>query len=404
MKSIPPYKVRSHVVLSVLLLLLALVARPAHGQATTGQIVGEVTDQSGAVVRGATITATDENKGVSFMGMTDPTGNYTILSVPPGIFSVTASAPGFADARFTHAVLAIDEHLTLNFRLRLGSVSASVEVTEAPPVLQSSTAEVGTVISGDAIVDLPLEGRNFYDLTMLVPGVAQVGGSINSFALSVSGQREFANSIQLDGIESTTNRTQDVTVHPNVDSVEEFKVVTASYNAEFGNAAGGVIAVQTKAGSNTIHGDAFEFFRPNFLTAKETLPGVNMPQPAAVLKQHNFGGTLGGPIKRDRSFLFGAYEGVRQKNAYSYVDSTIPFGLINVTPAGNVDLSGLVDPCAGLQCTDNNGQPSGPPAGTVDPIFDPVVSVESYGGSEQQFRWQRHSRRTRQPSRVELRS
>jgi Carboxypeptidase regulatory-like domain len=346
-----------------------LIPAPSWGQATTGQILGQVTDSSGAAVPGASITATDQDKNVTFTGVTNSTGNYTVLSMPPGPYSVTAVAPGFGEAKVNHATLVIDQHLLLNFQLKVGNVSSSVEVTDAPPVLQTQSAEVGTVIGGDTIVDLPLEGRNFYALTTLVPGVAVVGGSINSFALSVSGQREFANSIQLDGVESTTNRTQDVTVQPNVDSVEEFKVVTASYNAEFGNAAGGVIAVQTKAGTNHFHGDAFEFYRPNFLTAKQTLPGVDTPQPSPALKQHNFGGTLGGPIKRDRAFLFGAYEGVRLKNAYSYVYSTVPFGLINITPIGDVDFSGLVDPFS--------GNPGGPPAGTVDPIFDPDVTVEN---------------------------
>lgn len=356
---------------------LVISGRPCPGQATTGQIGGQVADSSGAVIRGAKIKVTDEAKGVTFNGVTDGAGDYTIVSIPPSIYTVSASASGFSPSEYTHAVLAIDQHMELNFALRVGNVSASVTVTEAPPVLQSTTAEVGTVISGDAITDLPLEGRNFYALTMLVPGVAQVGGSINSFALSVSGQREFANSIQLDGIESTTNRTQDVTVHPNVDSVQEFKVDTASYNAEFGNAAGGVIAVQTKAGTNHVHGDAFEFFRPNFLTAKETLPGVSTPQPAPVLKQHNFGGTLGLPIKKDKMFLFGAYEGLRQKDAYSYVYSTVPFNLFTINPDDSVDFSKLLDPYA--------GQPNGAAPGTVDPIFDPVVSVNSYGGAEQQF-------------------
>jgi hypothetical protein len=363
---------------------VAVSGIPSRGQATAGQFVGEVTDETGAVIRDAAITATEEEKGVSFTGHTDAAGSYTVLSVPPGIYSVTASAPGFGEQRFAHVVLSIDQHQALNFKLKVGTVSTAVVVTEAPPILQTQSAEVGTVISGDAIVDLPLEGRNFYALTLLVPGVTTVGGSINSFALSVSGQREFANSIQLDGIESTTNRTQDVTVAPNVDSVQEFKVTTASYNAEFGNAAGGVIEVQTKAGTNSIHGDAFEFFRPNFLTAKETLPGVSTPQPASVLKQHNFGGVVGGPIKKDRAFLFGAYEGVRQKNAYAYVDSTVPFGLIGFEPNGDVSFANLVDPCAGQQCT-SNGKPSGPPAGTIDPIFDPVVSVEAYGDAEKQF-------------------
>ncbi len=354
---------------------MAIAAIPGYGQATTGQIAGQVTDSSGAVLPGAAITATDEEKGVSFTGRADASGNYIVLNMPPGIYSVTATAPGFAEARFTHAVLAIDQKMALDFKLKVGNVTASVEVTEAPPVLQSQTSEVGTVISGDAIVDLPLSGRNFYDLTLLVPGVAQASNHMNAFSLSVSGQREFANSIQLDGIESTTNRTQDITVRPNVDSVAEFKVVTATYNAEFGNAGGGVVAVQTKAGTNTIHGDAFEFYRPNFLTAKQTLPGISVAQPAPTLKQHNFGGTLGGPIKKDKAFLFGAYEGVRLKNAYAYVDSTIPFNLITIDPNGDVDFSGLLDPFAGITAA----------AGTIDPIFDPVVSVNSYGGAEQQF-------------------
>jgi hypothetical protein len=348
-----------------------------HAQSTTGQIAGQVTDTTGALIRGAAITVLEQTKGVTFSGVTDGAGNYTIVSIPPGLYTISASANGFGPAKYTDTVLQIDQHAVLNFQLKVGGASATVEVTEAPPVLQASTAETGTVISGAAITDLPLEGRNFYALTMLVPGVAPVGGSINSFALSVSGQREFANSIQLDGIETTTNRTQDVTVHPNVDSVEEFKVETSSFNAEFGNAAGGLITVQTKSGSNQVHGDAFEFFRPNFLTARETLVGVDTPQPAPTLKQHNFGGTLGGPIRKDKAFLFGAFEGMRQKDAYSYVDSTIPFSLINVDPAGNVDFSKLVDPYA--------GNPGGAAPGTIDPIFDPVVSVNSYGGAEQQF-------------------
>jgi hypothetical protein len=366
-------------------LVLCLFCLPGLGQATTGQVAGRVTDSTGAVIQGATITLADEEKGVTFTGETNESGEYTVLSVPPGIYSVAAAAPGFAPSKYAHAVLAIDQHMVLSFKLNVGSVAASVEVNDAPPVLQSQTAETGTVIAGDAITDLPLSGRNFYDLTMLVPGVAQVGGSINSFALSVSGQREYANSIQLDGIESTTNRTQDVTVKPNVDSVEEFKVVTSSFNAEFGNAAGGVIAVQTKAGSNAFHGDAFEFYRPPFMAARQTIPGVDTPQPAPTLKQHNFGGTFGGPVIKNRSFFFGAYEGMRNKDSWNYITSTVPFQLFNINPNGDVDFSNLVDPCAGKECTDSNGNPSGPAAGTVDPIFDPNSTVANYGWWTTQF-------------------
>jgi hypothetical protein len=363
---------------------LVMVAQHSRGQATTGQISGQVTDPNGAVIVSATITITDEDKGVSFSGRTDGAGNYTVVSIPPGAYSVSASAPGFAESKFTHVVLAIDQQLALHFKLKVGSAATSVEVSDAEPLLQTQSSEVGTVISGNAITDLPLLGRDFASLTFLVPGVTQLppqNGSINGLGASISGQREYGNSVQMDGIETTTNRTQDITVDPNVDSVQEFKVITATYNAEFGDAAGGIIAIQTKSGTNSLHGDAFEFFRPNYLAAKETLPGVSTPQPPSALKQNNFGGTVSFPIKRNRSFLFAAYEGMRQKNPYSYVDSTIPFNLIKFPGDGSVDFSGLLDPYAGITSAPGGGAA----AGTIDPIFDPVVSVNSYGGSEQQF-------------------
>ncbi len=384
MKHRVPARITRAVLCGLAVLGLMHIDLPATAQATTGQISGRVTDPSGAVVVGAKITVTDENKGVSFAGRSDASGNFTVVSLPPGIYSVSATAQGFGETRFSHVALNIDQQLALNFRLNVGTVASVVTVTDAAPLLQTQSAEVGTVISGNAITDLPLAGREFTALTFLVPGVTRLppqSGSINGIGASVSGQREYGNSIQMDGIETTTNRTQDITVDPNVDSVDQFKVITASYNAEFGNAAGGIIAIETKAGTNSIHGDAFEFFRPNYLAAKETLPGVSSPQPPSALKQNNFGGTIGFPIRRDRSFLFAAYEGMRQKNPYSYVDSTIPFNLINFEPNGNIDFSGLLDPYAGVPSAPGGGAK----AGTIDPIFDPVVSVNSYGGAEQQF-------------------
>jgi Carboxypeptidase regulatory-like domain/TonB dependent receptor len=367
-----------YVLAAISTLLVVLVSgREAGAQATTGLIIGQITDSTGAVIPSAVIIARDEDKGVTFTGRSDGGGNYVILNVTPGTYTVKVSHKGFGDSEASHTTLVIDQKLLLNFHLAPGSLTTTVEVTDKPTLLQTQSAEVGTVIGGDDITSLPLLSRNFYDLTTLVPGVAQVGGSINSFALSVSGQREFGNSILLDGVESTTNRTQDVTITPSVDSVQEFKVITSSYDAEYGNAAGGVVQVQTKAGSNKFHGVAYEFFRPNFTTAKPYSFGGT--EPAPTLKQHNFGGTIGGPIFKDRSFFFASYEGSRQNNAYTYLDSTIPFGLIKTLPDGSVDLSGLVDPNAGLASSYCNGKPC-PAAGTVDPIFDPAVSYACYGG------------------------
>lgn len=368
---------------AALSVILLLAGRAARAQATTGTILGQVTDSTGAVIPGATVTAMDEDKGVTFTGRSNGTGNYVILNLTPGSYTVTASHTGFGNSVQSNAVLVIDQKLLLNFRLAPGNVTTTVQVTDQPTMLQTQSAEVGTVIGGEDITALPLLSRNFYDLTLLVPGVAQVGGSINSNAISVSGQREFANSVLLDGVESTTNRTQDVTVTPSVDSVQEFKVITSSYDAEYGDAAGGVIQVQTKAGTNKFHGTAYEFFRPNFLTAKPYSFGG--PEPAPTLKRHNFGGTIGGPIFKDRSFFFFSYEAGRENNAYTYLDSTIPVGLIKTQPDGSVDLSGLVDPNAGLDPSFCNGNPC-PAAGSVDPIFDPAVQYKCFGFCDaQQF-------------------
>ena len=176
--------------------------------------------------------------------MTDPTGTYDLLHITPGHYSITASHAGFASATTPDATITIDQQLLQNFALKPGEVQTVTTVPTLPTLLQTQTAETGTVIGTADILELPLEGRQFYDLTALVPGVTPAPGNMNAFNFSVNGQREFANSIQLDGIESTTNRTQDITVTPSVDSIQEFKVATSSYNAEFGNAGGGIVSIQ----------------------------------------------------------------------------------------------------------------------------------------------------------------
>ncbi|QNI30751.1 carboxypeptidase regulatory-like domain-containing protein [Alloacidobacterium dinghuense] len=359
---------------TVVCLFLAFSPK-GRAQATTGSITGQVTDATGAVVPNVSITATDINKGITFTGRTDGVGIYVVLNVTPGMYKVTASAPGFETGVALNANIVIDQKLLLNFRLRAGAVDTTVVVTQAPTMLQTQSSETGAVMETQDITDLPLQGRNFFALPLLVPGVVSVGGSINSFALSVNGNREYGNSIKIDGVESTTNRTQDVTVIPSVDSVQEFKVSTSAYNAEFGSSAGGVVSIQTKAGTNQFHGVAYEFFRPNFTAARPYgFSGATVPP--SILKQHNYGGTLGGPIVHNKAFFFGSYERTKLSNAYTYLDSTPPTNQINFLPDGSVDLSQMVDPNAGTK---------GVPAGIKIPIFDPSVSFACYGGCSQQF-------------------
>ena len=359
---------------TALLLLCGLpCAKPALAQVTSGSILGRVTDSSGALISGADVTATDIETHIAFHGRTNALGTYDLLHLAPGTYEITASHSGFSSETVPHASLTIDQQLLQDFSLKPGSAETVTTVASAPTLLQTQTAETGTVIGTSDVLDLPLLGRQFTDLTALVPGVAPAPGTINTFNFSVNGQREYSNSIQLDGIESTTNRTQDITVTPSVDSIQEFKVATSSYNAEFGNAGGGIVSVQTKAGTNHIHGDLYEFYRPTATAAEiYSFAGAGTP---SNLKQNNYGGTIGGPIIKNRSFLFVSYEGSNQTTAANGLDSVPPISMVSFLPDGSADLSHMVDPCSGLQCKDSNGNPTGPPAGFVVPIFNPYAYV-----------------------------
>ena len=351
----------------VLLLAMALCTPGAWAQATTGSILGLVMDQTGAVVVGAHVTATNSQSGLAYDGETNATGEYHVLYIVPGDYVVSAVAPGFQKTQLPPVTLVIDQKLVLNMKLQPGAASETVVVNDLPPVLQTQSAETGTVIGAQDISDLPLLGRDFYNLTLLVPGVQQTYSNMSAFSVSVNGQREFGNSVQIDGIESTDNRQQDVTITPSVDAIEEFKVATSTYNAEFGHAAGGVVSIQTKSGTNQFHGTAYEFFRANFTTARQYSFGGTSESP--TLKQHNYGGSIGGPLRKDKAMFFFSYEGMKNNDAYTYLGGTVPLNLIDFKPDGSVDLSAMVDPSTG----------------TPNPIFDPDVAASCWGWCASEF-------------------
>jgi len=342
--------------------LFALLGPTVIAQSTTGSIYGQITDQSGALVVGARVTALNSATGVSYQGSSDAEGNYTVFNLPPGVYNATVEKEGFDSAAIRDVRIVIDQKQLLNFRLKIGAVATVEMVTAAPTMLQTESAETGEVIQSHEILDLPLLGRTFYELTLLTAGVSYGAGNTNAFNFSVNGQREYANSIQIDGVESTTNRTQDITATPSVDSVEEFKVSTSDYAAEFGNSAGGVVSIQTKSGTNKLHGTAYEFFRPNFTAARSYgFTGAHIPP--SELKQHNYGGTLGGPIFKNKTFFFISYEGTKEEQNLNSLYDTPPINEITVNPDGSVDLSKLLDPLAG----------------TTIPIYDPATSVQFAG-------------------------
>ncbi len=228
-------------------------------------------------------------------------------------------------------------------------------MTARAPLLQTQSGETGELIAGREILDLPLLGRNFLDLTRLAAGATNGGGG-NTLNVSVNGQREFANSILVDGVEASSNRNNDTTMRPSVDAIEEFKVLTSGYAAEFGRASGAVIAVQSLSGTNRVHGKVYEFYRPSATAARSFF--ATAPSP---LKQHNFAGTLGGPVRKDKTFFFASYEGFRLRNVFSFLNSVPPAGQIRFT-SGGADLSGLKDPFTGNPI----------------PIFDPNFYAANY--------------------------
>jgi len=354
--------------LSVSLLPVLLLAGglQAWAQATTGSISGHVTDPAGNAVQGAQVSIRDVDTGIVTTATTNSSGEFNQTALPPDHYTVSVQQPGFDTATVAAFELDIDQRARFNLPLKVGAVTSSVEVTSAAPLLQLQGAETGQVIGTQEIEDLPLEGRSFVGLMLLIPGVAHGGGG-NNLNLSVDGQREFSNSVQINGTEVTGNRNNDTNVIPSPDALQEFKMVSSGYAPEIGRASGGSVIIQTKAGSNDIHGSAYFFYRPTATAANTWFAGAGA---TPTIQQKLYGATIGGPIKKDKAFLFLAYEGSRLQNSYDYPGETPPVNQVTFNSAGDADFSGLIDPYAGT--------PNGPPAGTVVPIFDPVFYNNNY--------------------------
>ncbi len=330
----------------------------ASGQATTGSISGRVVDPTGANISGATVVISNVDNGLKTTGTTNDAGEFNETALPPGNYEITVDQRGFSTTTVEKFNLDIDQKARFNITLKVGATSAQVFVTDSAPILQVQGGETGQVIGSREIEDLPILGRDFSGLMLLVPGVVSGGGG-NNLNLSVNGQREFSNSVQINGVEVTGNRNNDTNVRPSPDAIEEFKVVTSSYAPEFGRASGGSVIIQTKAGTNSLHGSAFYFYRPTATAANQPFaPAGSTP----FLQQHNYGATVGGTIKKDKAFFFLGYEGIRNRDESAYAGSTPPTNQVSFDSSGNADLSQLTDPFSGTQI----------------PIFDPYFFQANY--------------------------
>lgn len=297
-----------------------LLVAPAPSSASTATLLGVVRDPSAAVLPGATVTVRNLDTNYSRTDVTDAGGGYRFEALPVGRYEITVELQGFQTLVRSGITLDVDQPLRVDLRLELGSVSETIRVSSNAPLIDTQTAAVGQLIDNRNIVDLPLNGRNFIQLATLSSGVAASGGGgatpggsaeggSNNF--SANGQRSTANNFILDGTDNNNLYFGLMNVLPSIDLIEEFRIQTNNYSAEYGGKGGAVVTLVTKSGTNRFQGSAFEFHRNSALDARNFFDRRDLPIPPFRLNQ--FGFTLGGPIRRDRTFFFGGYEGFRQR-------------------------------------------------------------------------------------------
>ncbi len=370
------------------IVLACFVHLSLFAQSDSGRIVGSVSDPSGAVVVGATVTITNTETGAQLTTTSGKAGEFSFPVVPRGDYSASASSSGFSkqSQEFT---LNVTQVQTLLFKLQPGQVSSNVSVTDAAPMLDTSNATMGETIQGKQITELPLNGRNFTNLAMLSPGVTRgqygdnasgIGGNTETYrnkdsggaSISVNGLRPQANNFILDGIDNNEGLVNTILIFPPVDATQEFKVDTSVAPAEFGRAGGAIVVSSIKSGTNQFHGSAFEFYRDAGLDSNPNYRFDDAPAtPNPPFKRHQFGGSLGGPIVKDKLFLFGDYEGWRENTPINAYYMTVPTAQMRTG-----DFSQLLNPAftggnfitTFPVCTGSNH-----PATSQGQIYDPIT-------------------------------
>jgi hypothetical protein len=300
---------------------------PAQG--ASGRIVGRVADPSAAVLAQVKITLTNEATGISRDALTSDSGDYSFVDVTPGTYTVQFELAGFKKNVQKSVIVDVNQVVTLNSTLQIGAAQETVEVTSEAPQVDTTSTQLGAVINDRSVNELPLNTRDTYQFLQLQPGVqSQLGSSGSLFAgsddpgsVSVNGGRTRANNFSVNGGDANDQFVNTPTIQPTPDAVEEFRVITNTFDAEYGRNSGSVVNVITKSGGNAFHGNIYEYFRNTILDARG-YPDTTKPQ----LNQNQFGGTFGGPIKKDRTFFFLSYEGRRIRDG-------VPGQLLNV-PTG----------------------------------------------------------------------
>ena len=351
--------------------LALLVPTLALAQSYTGSVTGLVTDPSGAVVPNVQVRLVDEDKGFSFSATSDSAGRYVFRQVPPGSYKITVEAQGFRAETRSGIKLDVSQNVTVDFTLQVGATNQTVEISEAAPLMSTQDAVTGQTVDRKFINDLPLVSRSVTDLAFLTPGITEVdtscqGCTANNF-ISNGGRNATADML-LDGV-TVTNFEQNSgiqvpTYTPSVDAVEEFTVQQTNFGAEYGFSGGTIINMVTRSGTNQFHGSAYEFFRNQKLDANNWFNNQG-GVPIAPLRNNNFGGTVGGPIRKDKTFFFFDYDGTRSRTAAgltagvpSAAERTGNFGELCGYSGGSFDSNG--------RCSSPDGQLWDPYTGVYD--------------------------------------
>ena len=346
-----------------------------QAQTASGTITGSVTDASGAVVTGAEVLVKDRSTGLSYNAQSLKDGTYTVPLLPVGNYEVTVTAPGFETFHQDLATLDVDQRLRINVSLVVGATTETVSISGDQPVLQSEESSIGNVMEAHSIQELPLNGRQPFTLALLIPGVQTISRASNGFAdasnqsfsmLKINGGSTLGNQFLLDGAMDTLPTINEVSVVPMVDSIAEFRVMTNTLPAEFGQTSGGVINLATKSGTSQLHGTAYEFLRNDALNAVNRFAVATATSPEKPkLRYNQYGGTLGGPVVipklyngRNKTFFFFGYEQWHERSA------VLSFATVPTPLQRTGDFSQTVT-AANVQI----------------PIFDPATTVKNPGGT-----------------------
>jgi Carboxypeptidase regulatory-like domain/TonB dependent receptor len=384
-----PFSTKLNLLYPFIFLLLTTCVPRTFAQAVFGSIVGTVTDPTGAVVPNATIVVTDVSKGTTETVQSNGSGNYSASRLIPDIYGVKATAPGFNQATAENVVVSANSSQQVNLVFRTQGAAQSVTVTAASPVLQTDGASVGTVLDNRQFQDLPNQNRNFTTFALLTPGVQRASFNIaatenpqGTQGLEVNGANYGSLGYLLDGTDNREPVDGIIVVNPTLDSISESRIDTENFPAEFGGAIAGVVSAQTRSGSSIFHGDVFLFRRSDALEARDPFlqatpdPVTGKLIPSSLYSQ--FGGSVGGPILKDKAFFFLDYQGTRQKVGTS-LQQNVPTALVRstclnaasatcnltqygggvisntlVTPQGRTLLSALPSPNAGIGDTPTN--------------------------------------------------